>query len=141
MKVDLFVPNLLRCFNCNKFATQASIVKQQQCVNDVGKINKDSSVMDPRYAPTAKVLKLPLIKIVRSKRRRRRFNTVALQKRISFPEATLSLSRSPRQLCFLQVRLLLMWSTRKRVLSLLLIRQILPGSLRTLQCRLLVIVS
>ena len=47
VKVDLFVPNPLRCFNCNKLATQANVVEQQQSANDVGKINTKNSVRDP----------------------------------------------------------------------------------------------
>ena len=60
-------------------ATRASVAKQEQNVNDVGKINMKSSVMDPRYALIAMVLTLHLPKIARSGKRRRRFNAFALK--------------------------------------------------------------
>ena len=62
MKVDLFVPGPLRCFIVTSLATQASVAKQQQNINGVGKINMKSSVMDPRYALSAMVLMLHLPK-------------------------------------------------------------------------------
>ena len=79
VKVDPFVTNLLRRFNCKKFGTQASVAKQQQNINGVGKTNMKSSVMDPKYALTAMVLTLHLLKIARYGRRRRRFNAFALK--------------------------------------------------------------
>ncbi|WP_419636433.1 hypothetical protein, partial [Thiolapillus sp.] len=70
-----------RCdvLTATSLATQASVAKQQQNVNGVGKINMKSSVMDPRYALTAMVLTLHLPKSARSGRRRRRFNAFALR--------------------------------------------------------------
>ena len=81
VKVDLSVPNLLRCFNGNNLATQASVVTEQPSVNGVGKISTKSNVMDPCYAPTAMALTLHLPRIARSGRRRGRFNAFALYKK------------------------------------------------------------
>ena len=47
VKVELFVTNPLRCFNCNKSGHTSQRLKQQQSANDVGKINTKNSVRDP----------------------------------------------------------------------------------------------
>ena len=71
VKVALFVPNPMRCFNCNKFGHTS-----QRC-KVVEKISMKVNVRDPSCALIAMVPTLHRLKIARSGRRRR-FNVFAL---------------------------------------------------------------
>ena len=74
VKVALFVPNPMRCFNCNKFGHTS-----QRC-KVVEKISMKVNVRDPSCALIAMVPTLHRLKIARSGRRRRRFNLSAMRK-------------------------------------------------------------
>ena len=84
VKVALFVPNLMRCFNCNKFGTRANIARLLQSVRIAEKISMKVDVRDPSCALIAMVPTLHRLKIARSGRRRRRFNVSALRNAYSF---------------------------------------------------------
>ena len=56
VKVALFVPNPMRCFNCNKFGhIQANVARLLQRVQVVEKISMKVSVRDPSCALIALV--------------------------------------------------------------------------------------
>ena len=79
VKVDLFVPNPMRCFNCNKFGHTSQRYKVAAKCPDCGKINMKVDVRDPSCALIAMVPTLHRLKIARSGRGRRRFNVSALR--------------------------------------------------------------
>ena len=89
-----------RCdvLTATSLATEASVAKQQQNVNGVGKINMKSSVMDSGYAPAAMALMLHLPKIARSGRRIRRLNALALKNASPFLKPASWQRRNSRQL-------------------------------------------
>ena len=64
VKVACLFQTRCNVLTATSLATQNSVAKQEQNVNGVGKINLKSSVMDPRYALTAKILTLHLPKIL-----------------------------------------------------------------------------
>ena len=72
VKVALFVPNPMRCFNCNKFGHTS-----QHCKVAAEKISMKVGVRDPSCALIAVVPTLHQLKIARSGRRR--FNMSALK--------------------------------------------------------------
>ena len=76
VKVALFVPNPMRCFNCNKFGHTSQRCKARAAE----KISMKVGVRDPSFAQIAMVPTLHRLTITRSGRRRRRFNESALRK-------------------------------------------------------------
>ena len=86
VKVALFVPNPMRCFNCNKFGHTSQRCKVAAKCPDCEKISMKVNVRDPSCALTAMVPTLHRLKIARSGRRRRRFNVSALRNAYPFRE-------------------------------------------------------
>ena len=78
VKVALFVPNPMRCFNCNKFGHTSQRCKVAEKCRAAEKISMKVGVRDPRFALFAMVPTLHRQKTARSGRRRRRFNESAL---------------------------------------------------------------
>ena len=76
VKVALFVPNPMRCFNCNKFGHMSQHCKVAAKCTGCGKISMKVSVRDPSYALIAVVLTLHCLKIAQSGRRRFNLSTL-----------------------------------------------------------------
>ena len=104
VKVALFVPNPMRCFNCSKFGHMSQRCKVAAKCTGCGKDKHEGQCEDPSCALIAMVPTLHQLKIARSGRRRRRFNVSALRNAYPFrkPDSWLK----PRcQLWSLEVRL------------------------------------
>ena len=56
VKVKLFVPNQIKCYNCNRFSHTSAECKTTAIVSEVQKRNMMDSVMDPKMSPIAVVL-------------------------------------------------------------------------------------
>ena len=84
VKVALFVPNPMRCFNCNKFGHTSQRCKVAAKCPGCGKNKHEGHVRDPSCALIAMVPTLHRLKIVWSGRRRRRFNVSALRNAYPF---------------------------------------------------------
>ena len=82
VEVALFVPNPMRCFNCNKFGHTSQRCKVAAKCPGFG--NDKHGVRDPSCALIAMVPTLHRLKIARSGRRRRRFNVSALRNAYPF---------------------------------------------------------
>ena len=80
VKVALFVPNPMRCFNCNKSGHTSH-------VRVVEKISMKVNVRDPSCALIAMVPSLHRLKTARSGRKRRRFNVSALRNAYPFQKS------------------------------------------------------
>ena len=104
VKVALFVPNPMRCFNCNKSGHTSQRCKVAANCTGCGKVSMKVSVRDPSCALIAMVPTLHRLKTARSGRWRRRFNVSALRNAYPFrkPDSWL---RPRYQLCSLEVRL------------------------------------
>ena len=79
VKVEPFVPNPRRFFNCKVLFIQVLDARRQQSVSDVQKRNMMDSVMGPKIVPTTVVLVLLQPQIALSGRWRKRFNAFALR--------------------------------------------------------------
>ena len=77
VKVALFVPNPMRCFNCNKFGHTSQRCKVAAKCPGCGKNKHEGHVRDPSCALIAMVPMLHRLKIAWSGRRRRNFNVSA----------------------------------------------------------------
>ena len=79
VKVALFVPNPMRCFNCNKFGHTSQRCKVAAKCTGCGKDKHEGQCEGPKLYQIAMVPTLHRLKIARSGRRRRRFNMSTLR--------------------------------------------------------------
>ena len=84
VKVALFVPNPMRCFNCNKFGHTSQHCKVAVKCTGCGKDKHEGQCEGPKLYQIAMVPTLHRLKIARSGRRRRRFNVSALRNAYHF---------------------------------------------------------
>ena len=86
VKVDPFVTNLLRRFNCKKFGTQASVAKQQQNVNGVGKKEDEEQSDGPQICCNCNGPHAASAKDCPVWKKEKEIQRIRVEKRISFPE-------------------------------------------------------
>ena len=84
VKLALFFPNPMRCFNCNKFVHTSQRCKVAAKCPGCGKNKHEGHVRDPSCALIAMVPRLHRLKIAQSGRRRRRFNMSVLRNAYPF---------------------------------------------------------
>ena len=84
VKVALFVPNPMRCFNCNKFGHTSQRCKVAAKCTGCGKDKHEGQCEGPKLCSNCNGPHASSLKIARSGRRRRRFNVSALRNAYSF---------------------------------------------------------
>ena len=86
VKVEVFVPDALRCFNCNRFDhTTVGCKTTAKCVRCAKEKHNVSNIMGLKLAPTAVVLSLLQPKIALSGRWRKT-QRIRVEESISFTE-------------------------------------------------------
>ena len=84
VKVALFVPSPMRCFNCNKSGHTSQRCKVAAKCTGCGKDKHESQCEGPKLCSNSMLPTLHRLKIARSGRRRRRFNVSALRNAYPF---------------------------------------------------------
>ena len=136
VKVDLFVPNPLRCFNCNIFGHTSQRCRTAANCQRCGKDKHKEKCDGPLICSNCKSPHAVSVKDCPVWKKEKEIQRIRVEKCISLPEARQLVEATFPSNVSLQLYHLLTWSTRKRWLNLWSVRQISHGFLRTFQCRL-----